>query len=88
VDIEQDDPWAQVARRRQRLGGVPCLADDLKTFCLEQGASRRTEADVVVDDEDARPHPSSVLPVRAPVIRACPDTKSRERSDGNRRCGA
>lgn len=82
VDVEQDDARVQLASGRQRLGGVPRLADDLKALRLEQGANRRTEANVVIHDEYPRPQPSSTRRVRPSVIRACPDASSRERSDG------
>src|SRR5262249_34572995 len=56
LDVEQDEIRVELLRLGERLLAVCRLADDREAFCLEQRACGRTEARVVVDDEDCPGH--------------------------------
>jgi len=56
LDVEQDDVGLEYRDSLDGLASVDGLTYDLETLRLEQGAGRRSEALMVIDDEHGRAH--------------------------------
>jgi hypothetical protein len=52
--VEEHHVRVELLRLLEGSDPIFCLADDLETFGLKEGAGRRSKARVVVNDQDAR----------------------------------
>jgi hypothetical protein len=53
LHVQKNDVRLKPIRKLDGFSAVPGLADDIEPLRLENGACRRPEAEVVVDDQNA-----------------------------------